>query len=270
MPSSSSPTTAKRNRPTARVSYAICILASIPLRRHPDLLSEMTSQLLFGEPYEILEEQSAFQRIRVAHDGYEGWITARQGEAISGATFQALSAAPPAILLDLAAPAQLGDRNLHLVRGSHLPAEINGRKLTCAGTTLDQQQQTFSIERLEQLACDYLHAPYHWGGRSPFGIDCSGLTQMVFKLCGVPLPRDSQDQARAGSAVGSLADARPGDLAFFFNDTSHVGLITREGILHASSSVRHDDLDESGIRDRSTGELSHQLSCIRRFLDLEF
>ena len=248
--------------------HAICTLSSAPLRRHPDLLSEMTSQLLFGDHYEILDEQFSFQRIRVAHDGYEGWITARQGEAIDGATFHALSESPPEILLDLTAPAQFGDRKLQLLRGSHLPAEINGQALDCAGATLDHRQQRFSAGRLEQLAGDYLHAPYHWGGRSPFGIDCSGLTQMVFKLFGVALPRDSQDQAKAGCAVGSLDSARPGDLAFFFEQTSHVGLITRDGILHASGCVRIDHLDETGIRDRQSGEITHRLSSIRRyFLD---
>lgn len=245
--------------------FAICTLASVPLRRHADLLSEMTSQLLFGEHYEVLDEQARFQRVRLADDGYEGWIAAHQGEAISAESYASLSEDPPAMLLDLSAPAQLGERKLQLLRGSHLPAEINGRPLSCAGAALDQHRLGFSVESLEALAGDYLHAPYHWGGRSPFGIDCSGFTQMVLKFFGVRLPRDSQDQARCGSAVGSVGDARPGDLAFFFEATSHVGLITRDGILHASGCVRRDGLDEAGIRDCQTGELTHQLSCIRRF-----
>jgi cell wall-associated NlpC family hydrolase len=244
--------------------HAICTLASVPLRRHADLISEMTSQLLFGDHYEILEEESGFQNIRVAHDGYQGWITSRQGETISAETFQSLSTAPPRVLLDLAAPAELGDQALHLVRGSHLPTEINGRKLVCNGATLDQKQHPFSVERFEQISSGYLNAPYLWGGRSPFGIDCSGFTQMVFKLFDIALPRDSQDQAKMGEPVDSLGDARPGDLAFFFETSSHVGLITGDGILHASSYVRNDELGEDGIRDRHSGELTHELSCIRR------
>jgi cell wall-associated NlpC family hydrolase len=247
--------------------FAICTLASVPLRKHPDLLSEMTSQLLFGDHYEVLDEHQTFQKIRGAHDGYEGWITARQGEAVSSEVFHALSDDPPEVLLDLTAAATLGDQKLTLVRGSHLPAEINGRRVSCSGTTLHLPQQSFSIERLEALASDYLHAPYHWGGRSPFGIDCSGFTQMVFKFFNVALPRDSQQQVKAGRPVFTLGDARPGDLAFFFEETSHVGLIISEGILHASSSVRHDDLDENGIRDRESGDYSHDLTCIRRFFE---
>ncbi|MFT4546598.1 MAG: hypothetical protein ACI8XO_004459 [Verrucomicrobiales bacterium] len=245
---------------------AICTLASIPLRREPDLLSEMTSQLLFGEPYLILEDRSPFQRIRSAHDGYEGWITARQGEPITAEIFQSLMEDPPPILLDLAAAAQLGEQKLHLLRGSYLPDEINGRQLRCDGTSIAPQHHELSIENLEQLAGDYLHAPYLWGGRSPFGIDCSGFTQMIFKFFNLPLPRDSRQQGKVGKPILRFEDARPGDLAFFFEKTSHVGLITQEGILHASGFVRHDQLDEIGIRDRDTDECTHELTCIRRVI----
>ncbi len=243
---------------------AICTLASVPIRRHADLLSEMTSQLLFGEHYLILEEQESFQRIRSAYDGYEGWITARQGEPISAEVFHSLTDSPPPMLLDLVAPAQLGDQKLHLVRGSHLPEEINGRKVVCHGTTITPGND---IAQLENLASDYLHAPYLWGGRSPFGIDCSGFTQMIFKLLNIPLPRDSREQVKVGKPIFKLEDARPGDLAFFFEQTAHVGLVTREGILHASSFVRHDALDETGIRDRVSGEHTHELTCIRRVIE---
>ena len=243
--------------------HAICTLASIPLRKQPDLLSEMTSQLLFGDHYEILDAQSGFQLIRLAHDGYEGWITARQGEPIDPEFFQQLSDQPAPLLIDLVAPARFGDRSLHLVRGSHLPAEINGKAVTCEGQQINVRENAFTPALLERFASEYLHAPYHWGGRSPFGIDCSGFTQIVFKLFDIPIPRDSQEQAKAGKPVSDLNDSRPGDLAFFFENTSHVGLITSTGILHASSAVRHDDLDEYGIRDRDTGTYTHQLTSIR-------
>ena len=247
--------------------YAICTLATVAMRKQPDLVSEMVSQLLFGEHYLVLEEQPLFQKVRSAHDGYEGWITTRQGEAISKEAFQSLSDNPPPILRDLVAPAQLDDRQLHLVRGSHMPAEINGKQLTCAGKISTGEEPNLEADQLEHLAIDYLHTPYLWGGRSPFGIDCSGFTQMIFKFFNHSLPRDSREQVKVGRPVFRLSDARPGDLAFFFEKTAHVGLITSEGILHASSSVRHDALDENGICDRTSGEYSHELTCIRRIFE---
>jgi len=224
----------------------------------------MTSQLLFGEHFEILEHQDSFQRIRVAGDGYEGWISGRQGEAISQNTFEELSQNPPPMLADLVAPATLGEKTLHLARGSHLPEEINGRPVICEGARISSN--TFpNAAQIAQIAADYLHSPYHWGGKSPFGIDCSGLTQMVYRLNGVNIPRDSQDQVREGELVPSIGESRPGDLAFFFENTSHVGLVLDGGIIHAAGFVRIDDLDERGIRDRQTGEYSHRLDSIRRY-----
>ncbi len=80
------------------------------------------------------------------------------------------------------------------------------------------------------LARQYTGVPYRWGGTDPAtGLDCSGLTQLVFRRLGVELPRVSRDQARAGTKVDSLADARPGDLVFFNSPVSHVGIYIGDG-----------------------------------------
>ena len=96
--------------------------------------------------------------------------------------------------------------------------------------------------------------------------DCSGLTQLVYKLAGIQIPRDSRDQAKTGVEVSTLAEANPGDLAYFFENTSHVGIILADGIVHCAGSVRIDDLDETGIRNRDSGEHTHKLTTIRRYL----
>ena len=118
-----------------------------------------------------------------------------------------------------------------------------------------------------RLAKRYLHAPYLWGGRSPFGIDCSGLTQVVFKILGINLPRDAWQQAEIGQQI-DIKQAKKGDLAFFTNDKGrviHVGImIAKHKIIHASGGVRIDMLDEKGIFNMDRKEYSHRFSHIVR------
>ncbi|MFJ7964645.1 NlpC/P60 family protein [Streptomyces sp. NPDC096324] len=72
--------------------------------------------------------------------------------------------------------------------------------------------------------------PYVWGATGPDSYDCSGLTQAAWKAAGVSLPRVTYDQVNAGTTV-SLADARPGDLVFFYDDISHVGMYIGDGMM---------------------------------------
>ncbi|WP_328780890.1 NlpC/P60 family protein [Streptomyces canus] len=72
--------------------------------------------------------------------------------------------------------------------------------------------------------------PYVWGATGPDSYDCSGLTQAAWKAAGVDLPRVTYDQVNAGTTV-SLADAQPGDLVFFYDDISHVGLYIGNGMM---------------------------------------
>lgn len=123
---------------------------------------------------------------------------------------------------------------------------------------------------LKQIAMKYLNAPYLWGGRSPFGIDCSGFTQNVFRICGYVLPRDASQQVKSGVVVDSLAETTPGDLAFFAGESgkiTHVGIVIEENqIIHASGKVRIDGIDDRGIVHSDSGKVTHQLSSLRRIL----
>jgi cell wall-associated NlpC family hydrolase len=80
----------------------------------------------------------------------------------------------------------------------------------------------------------YLGVPYVWGGASPSGLDCSGLVQLAFRDLGIDLPRVSRDQAKAGDPVGSMADAKPGDLIAFGSPVDHIAIyLGNNGILEA-------------------------------------
>jgi cell wall-associated NlpC family hydrolase len=116
----------------------------------------------------------------------------------------------------------------------------------------------------------FLNSAYLWGGRSIFGVDCSGFCQTVFRFIGIPLLRDAYQQASQGEAIGFLEETKLGDLAFFDNEEgriTHVGmLLDQDTIIHASGRVRMDTIDHLGIVNVDTGLHTHKLRIIKRML----
>jgi cell wall-associated NlpC family hydrolase len=116
----------------------------------------------------------------------------------------------------------------------------------------------------------YLNSPYLWGGRTPFGIDCSGYSQIVYRMCGVDLPRDASQQAEVGDRLSFIEEATPGDLAFFDNNEgriTHVGILLGDNkIIHASGKVRVDRIDHQGIFNDEMHDYSHHLRLITRVI----
>lgn len=252
-----------------------CPLSIVPLRLEPSDRSEMVSQLLFGESYEIIDELKGWQLVKVTHDGYEGWIDKKQSlppEFIQGVDTNSKTIHA---VTDVFAPAyRNGDETpLRLCKGSVLPQFRKG-KFTLGGHEYRFEGDTFIIPETPQpeliitTAITYLNAPYLWGGRSPFGIDCSGFTQMVFRLCGIALKRDAALQAQQGEMISFINEAQPGDLAFFENpvgNITHTGILTENGrIIHASGYVRIDSIDHNGIFNAETGKYTHTLRIIKR------
>ena len=112
-----------------------------------------------------------------------------------------------------------------------------------SAATGDLGKQAVSIAR------QYLGIDYKWGGEDPeTGLDCSGLTKLVYGQLGVDLPRVSRDQAKEGTKVASLKDAKPGDLVFFDDPVDHVGIYIGSGKMieapHTGAKVRVHDVWE--------------------------
>ncbi len=246
----------------------INLLAVVPMRKEAAHRSEMVSQLLFGEYAELLAEEKEFVKVRCLTDGYEGWVQRRQLQAVdSRETMTRFTTQyTTRVLMD--------DTALFLPYGSLLPDgeghfAFGPHRLSLVGDTWTAMPQDFDPYLLIAAYGPFVNTPYLWGGRSVFGIDCSGFVQQVYKFFGISLLRDAYLQAGQGHAVASVAEARPGDLAFFHNEQgkiTHVGLVLPEGkIVHAAGQVRIDDLDERGIW-TAEGEQSHQLHSIRRIV----
>ena len=127
-----------------------------------------------------------------------------------------------------------------------------------------------SADALIVTALFFQNAPYLWGGRTLFGIDCSGFSQIVFKLNGIKLNRDAWQQAEQGAVVDFLPEAKSGDLAFFDNAEGriiHVGIMLGTNkIIHASGKVRVDTIDNQGIYNAEMGRYTHKLRIIKRFI----
>lgn len=253
--------------------FATCRLSVVAVRREPDLISEITSQARGGETAEILEERGQWWRVRLLTDDYEGWVNGRQFAART----ETAPAAATVFTDDLCGIASHDDLQIALPLCAPLPDFKDG-KFTLGGTEWTWPGATHRVPAgppdkaaLLAYARRFLHAPYLWGGRTVFGIDCSGFVQSVMAAFGVRLPRDSKMQATQGREVASRAEAVPGDLMFFGSAALgiyHVGLLLPcNEILHASTMVRVDDITDEGIQNRETGEMSHHTVAIRRVLD---
>jgi len=142
------------------------------------------------------------------------------------------------------------------------------------GTTCRIGDEKFEIigeigetENMAVTATSFLNAPYLWGGRTHFGIDCSGFTQAVFRSQGVNLFRDASMQFEQGYGI-DLHDAQLGDLAFFENAEKkivHVGImLNNERIIHASGKVKIDSIDEKGIYSEDQRRHTHKLTIVKR------
>jgi hypothetical protein len=235
----------------------------------------MVSQLLFGETYEITGSKDNWLNIKCALDLYEGWIDAAQHTALTEKEYHNISLSTIGIAIDLFYSAASSDKSVALVTGSSLPhfdginLRIGREKFIYNGQAV-MADQIRTVNMLEKVALRYLYAPYLWGGRSPLGIDCSGLVQVLYKCLGIALPRDAYQQAEVGRTIHFADEATTGDLAFFHNGDgriTHVGLILKDKkIIHSSAMVRIDAFDHFGIFNADTNKYSHQLKIIKRIL----
>jgi len=252
--------------------FGICNLSIVPIYLEPIHKSEMVSQLLFGEHFEIIERIDNWTKIKIVFDAYQGWIEEKQFQFISEADFQLLCSEKTVLNADLVEYIS-GENNLlfPIPLGASLTfldiPQINTSKLIFDGNKTYEQKPK---SKILETAFMYLNTPYLWGGKTPFGIDCSGFVQMVYKLNGYNLLRDANQQATQGEVLTFIEEAEAGDLAFFDNEKgeiTHVGILMNNShIIHTHGKVRIDKLDHVGIMNVETNRHTHKLRMIRKIV----
>ncbi len=256
------------------MSYAVCCVPVAPLRIEPDHRTEMVSQLLFGECCKItVAEKDGWVKIENKLDAYTGWCRQSHLQQIDETHYNFENN-----LLTAGWINQL-DHNGHIMWvpfGSSLAAINNGNiiwpkhTVQYEGKIWEAAKAKHDANTIRQLAFTFLNTTYLWGGRSVFGIDCSGFTQAVYKFLNIHLLRDAQQQSTQGEFVGFLQEAQCGDLAFFDDSEGriiHTGiLLGPDEIIHAAGKVKIDKIDSQGIVDSDTGLRTQKLRLIKRYI----
>lgn len=247
----------------------VCENVFVPLRLMPNHRSEMTSQVLFGEKYTIVDEVPGWTKIKLEFDGFSGWVDndhVYHSEADNSEKGLVLNRSLLCYRPD--------GTKMILEAGSEIYDPDTDNKTFRAGKNLYKASRDFSADYITvngdpaETAMKFINSPYIWGGRVPSGIDCSGFTQLVYKIHGIAIPRNSRTQAGKGETVEFIKDARPGDLVFFGSakgQITHVGMILSEGlVIHASGRVKVDIIDHQGIFRKDINAYSHKLRVIKR------
>lgn len=228
----------------------ICNVIVSPLRLETSDQSEMISQMLYGEQVEVLEVKENFSKVKMIFDQFEGWCDSRHLTKIS----------------------ETENRNI-ITKTFGIYDLPEGKSLLSMGSEVNFEVENCLLddlsESIAETAKKFLNVPYLWGGRSFFGLDCSGFTQLLYKVHGIALPRNADQQAEMGIVLDFVEESKPGDLAFFENaegKIDHVGiLLSPNEIIHASGKVRIDALDYSGIFNQELNKHTHKLRLVKSY-----
>lgn len=250
------------------MQYGICHLSVVPVRSVPDDVGEMVSQLLYGEHFKVLETRKSWSRIRLAFDHSEGWILNCQLYPLELTEYENADASGnfkyAADLVSFVSSKEGALVPIVLGSSVHTTSILAH---TFEGTSFEKEQDKPNLIRTSLL---YLNAPFLWGGRTPFGLDSSGFTQMTYKINGYPLKRSAIEQSAQGEALSFIEESEPGDLAFFDNKEGvidHVGIVMDNNyIIHCHGKIRIDRIDHTGIFNTESGRYTHKLRVIKKII----
>jgi len=250
------------------MQYGICSLSIVPVYEAADGNSGLLTQLLYGELFKVLESRKYWSRIRTQLDGTEGWIQNTQLHLISESQYTELE--------KTSTKGCTADLLSHIItpEGIMQPVPVGSSILGAAALAHQHEGNIFpenpGRESLIDTALMYLGSPELKGGRSPFGIDASGVSQMVYKTHGILLKRNPEAQAHQGTPLSFIEESQPGDLAFFDGPDgiiNHVGIIMKDNyIIHCHGKVRIDRLDHTGIFNTELRNYTHPLRVIVKIL----
>lgn len=248
--------------------YGLCKHSVVPVRAEPSDRAEMVTQLMFGDAYQVISEEEKWLKLKNWYDGYEGWIDPKLHSLVSDQYFDSYTNTSHGVMTTRNEEVIIDGIPRQILRGSVLPFLKNG-KVDLDGQYIQVEAASFkSIDyRMEEIAAQYIGTPYLWGGKSPFGIDCSGLSQQVARIAGKKILRDASQQATQGTKI-DRKDAQAGDFAFFNNlqgKIIHVGVLSASNeVIHAHGFVKRSRFDEHGLLKDDSSDYTHHLSHLVR------
>lgn len=244
------------------------------IRAQPDHAAEQGSQAVLGTPLKVLGRRDGDRWLRVeGMDGYRGWMRSWSVHPVRAKDLAAYQNGPQVEVdsmvarvrarasgrSDVRREATLGVKLRRVGRSGNwvrveLPdgerGYLHARDLLVDRTTLRARHRPKDIPSVVRTARRFLGVPYQWGGTTPKGLDCSGLTQTSFRLHGILLPRDSKDQfkwAKRETFVSRDPQGPQFGHLIFFGETdarvNHVAISLGDGkFLHSRGRVRINSL----------------------------